>query len=397
VSIVKNSLWLLLARIGTQGMAALFTILLARRLGSSGFGEYAFIAAIIFVGNMLTTFGTDMSLIREIAGHDDLSFLPASLFIQLVLSFMFIGITWSAAPFIPNQSADAVLALRIYSFALIPLALFTVFTTALRGKQFMVAYTWLNLIGSFLQLAIVWFFLRKGESLIVLAVLLLLNQIIVALFGAVICHFRIQGFWSGWYFAMKDVSRLLKISAPLALLAVIAMVYQRLSVILLSIISGPMMTGWFSVAQRTVEASKTGHVAIFTALYPAMAQSRNETFHLPWILLLFGAGFGAVILSMLARPLTRILFGVEYEASVPALQILAWMLIPYTISTFLTLKFVALDREMPVLRASLASLVMLGALGLWWIPRGGLAGASGSALIAESVQAGLLYLQWKAV
>jgi O-antigen/teichoic acid export membrane protein len=100
---------------------------------------------------------------------------------------------------------------------------------------------------------------------------------------------------------------------------------------------------------------------------------------------------------MLARPLTRILFGVEYEASVPALQILAWMLIPYTISTFLTLKFVALDREMPVLRASLASLVMLGALGLWWIPRGGLAGASGSALIAESVQAGLLYLQWKAV
>ena len=397
MSIAKNSLWLLLARIGTQGMAALFTILLARRLGSFGFGEYAFIAAIVFVGNMLTTFGTDMSLIREIAGRDDLSLLPASLFIQLVLSMMFIGITWLLALLLPNQSAEAILALRIYSIALIPLALFTVFTTALRGKQFMAAYTWLNLIGSFLQLAIVWFFLRKSERLVTLAYLLLLNQIIMALIGAMICHLRIQGFWSGWRFAINDVSLLLKVSTPLALLAVIAMVYQRLSVILLSVLGGPALTGWFSVAQRTVEATKTGHVAVFTALYPAMAQSKNETFHLPWMLLLIGAGLAGVILSMLAGPLTRILFGVEYEASVPALQILAWMLIPYTINTFLTLKLIALNREKPVLRASLTSLFVLAALSWWWIPLAGLTGASGSALVAESLQAGLLFLQWRAM
>jgi O-antigen/teichoic acid export membrane protein len=101
------------------------------------------------------------------------------------------------------------------------------------------------------------------------------------------------------------------------------------------------------------------------------------------------------MLSTLAGPLTRILFGVEYVASVPALRILAWMLIPYTVSTFLTLKFVALNRETPVLRASFASLAVLGALSFWWIPRAGLAGASSSALVAESVQAGLLLLQWR--
>jgi O-antigen/teichoic acid export membrane protein len=167
-------------------------------------------------------------------------------------------------------------------------------------------------------------------------------------------------------------------------------------VILLSVLGGPMMTGWFSVAQRTVEAAKTGHIAVFTALYPAMAGNKNETYHLPWILLLIGAGIGAVILSVLAEPLTRILFGVEYEASVPALRILAWMLIPYTISTFLTLKFVALNQEKPVLRASVASLAVLGALSLWWIPRAGLTGASSCVLVAESVQAGLLFIQWRA-
>ncbi len=393
MQLAKNSLWLLLARIGTQGMAALFTIILARRLGSAGFGEYAVIAAIVFVGNMFTTFGTDMSLIREIAARDNLSFLPAALFVQILLSLLLILFLWVGAPFLPNQSVDGILALRIYSFALIPLAFFTVFTSALRGKQLMDAYTWLNLIGSSLQLAMVWFFMVAGAGVLRLSVILLAAQMIVSFFGAVICHIRIQNFWRAWRFDTKDISNLLRISAPFALLTVIAMLYQKLSVLMISAIGGSAMTGFFSVAQRTVEAAKTGHAAVFTALYPAMAQRRDETFRSSWILLLVGAGFGAVALSALARPLTLILFGGGYEASVSALQILAWMLIPYSVSTFLTLKFVASNREGPVLRASLVSLAVLASLSLWWIPRTGLSGASGAVLAAESAQAALLFLQ----
>ncbi len=396
MNLAKNSLWLLLARIGAQGMAALFTILLARRLGSAGFGEYALIAAIIFIGNMLTTFGTDMSIIREIASHDDLSLLPASLSIQLVLSLLFILVIWFDASLLPHQGTDGILALRVYSFVLIPLSFFTVFSSALRGKQLIAAYAWLNLIGSFLQLAIIWFFLRAGERLVTLAILLLFSQALITLVGALICSFTIQGFWRDWVFTIKDVPKLIKVSAPLALLALIAMVYQKSSVILLSIISGPVLTGWFSVAQRSVEATKTAHAAVFTALYPAMAQNKKETFHLSWMFLLLGAGIGAITLSVLATPLTLILFGSEYEASVPALQILAWVLIPYTISTFLTLKFVASNQETPVLRASLVSLAILAVSSIWWIPRAGLSGASSSVLIAESTQAGLLFLQWRA-
>jgi hypothetical protein len=60
--LAKDSLWVLAARLCAQGALALFTILIARRLGSAGFGEYAFIASAVFIGNMLTTFGTDMLL-----------------------------------------------------------------------------------------------------------------------------------------------------------------------------------------------------------------------------------------------------------------------------------------------------------------------------------------------
>src|SRR5258708_28095634 len=133
--LVRHSIWLLLARLGTQLGAALFTILLARRLGTAGFGEYAFIAAIIFVENALTTFGTDMLLIREIAARADLSRLANALQIQLVLSIALIAMAWLFGAWIPNQSPEVIVALKIYSLALIPMAFFTVFTTALRGKQ----------------------------------------------------------------------------------------------------------------------------------------------------------------------------------------------------------------------------------------------------------------------
>ena len=155
------------------------------------------------------------------------------------------------------------------------------------------------------------------------------------------------------------------------------------------------MTGLFSVAQRTVEGAKTGHAAVFTALYPAMAQDKNRSFHLPWTLLLVSAGLGSITLSALAGPIMLMLFGAEYAASIPALQILAWTLIPYTVNTFLILKFVSSKNEKPVLYASLISLVLLFSFNFSWIPQIGLIGASWSVLIAEVSQALILIVNWR--
>src|SRR5512141_2534075 len=126
-----NSLWLLLSRLGTQAGMALFTILLARGLGSTMFGEYAFIASVIVIGNVLTTFGTDMLLIREIAQTDDLTQLGSALLVQLVLSAVFVGIVLVGSSMLPSQDLIGASALRIYSLCMFPLAFYTVFTTAL--------------------------------------------------------------------------------------------------------------------------------------------------------------------------------------------------------------------------------------------------------------------------
>ncbi len=192
----RNSFVLLLARIGTQIGTAVFTVVLARRLGITGFGEYALIAALIYVANSLTTFGTDMALIREIAAQDDLSSLPAALIIQLALSVLLIAAIWFWGDLIPNQSLETILALKIYILSLIPLAFFTVFTTALRGKQRMGAYAVLNLMAAGLQASAIFL---PGITLLAISIFLLVIQIVVAVVAGIVCSMVISNFRRAWH------------------------------------------------------------------------------------------------------------------------------------------------------------------------------------------------------
>jgi O-antigen/teichoic acid export membrane protein len=396
--LTKNSLWMIFSRFAAQGLTVIFTILLARRLGTAEFGAYAFIAAIIFVANALTTFGTDMSLIREIAAKDDLSSLPAALMIQLVLSAVFIALVWSFGASIPNQSQETITALKVYSLSLIPLAFFTVFTIALRGTQLMDVYAVLNIIVSLLQICAV--LILRENNLVLLASFLVFVQVVVALFAGLLCSLVIPQFWHSWNFSsFLHSSSILKTAAPIALLAVLTIFYQRLNVTMLSLMTSPSDTGIFSAAARVVEASKTAHIAVFAALYPVMAQGMNR-----WSsaerpdqrftarLLFMGALIIALILSAFATPLVKLLYGNEFILSTNALQILSWTLIPFTINTYLTLSFLASKQEGLVGRALTVSLLGLLILNLWWMPARGPEGAAWASLVAECLQSILLLL-----
>ena len=409
--LTKNSLWMILSRFAAQGLAVIFTILLARRLGSAEFGAYAFIAAIIFITNGLTTFGTDMLLIREIAAKDDLSGLPAALTVQLALSTCFIAVVWSFGAWIPNQSQETIMALKVYSLALFPLAFFTVFTTALRGKQLMDIYALLNILVSLLQVGVV--LILWGDNLILLSSYLLFVQTLAALLASLLCSLRIPHFWRSWHlFALRQPqgsaflpsSSFLRAAAPIAFLTLLGMFYQRLAVTVLSLMTGPSHTGIFSAAARIVEASKTAHIAVFAALYPAMAQGMSlRASRAGWSepiaerrrsayfgLLLFGAILTSLSLFVFAKPLVVLLYGNEFIFSIHVLQILSWTLIPFTINTYLTLSFLASKQEYLVGRALMVSLLGMLILNLWWIPVRGPEGAAWASLIAECLQSVIL-------
>ncbi|HEX8991554.1 MAG TPA: oligosaccharide flippase family protein [Anaerolineales bacterium] len=392
-----NSLWLLLSRVATQLGMALFTILLARGLGSAAFGEYAFMASVIVVGNVLTTFGTDMLLIREIAATGSLKALSSALWLQMGLSAPFIGLVFLASAIVRFPDPAAVHALRIYSLSMLPLAFYTVFTTALRGRQQMLGYALLNLALMLMQLAAAAWVLRARGDLIQLAVLLLSVQAAGAVTAALLCAIQLPDFRGAWGLSTSEIASLIKASAPIALLGLLGVIYQRLSLIALPWLAGVMATGLFSAGARLIEAAKIVHLSVFTAIYPAMSALRNASvdrwardFRAPAMVLLAAAFIGSSGLCLFAAPVVLLLYGAEYGSSIAVVRILAWLLPAYTINSFLTLAFLARGQEAAIARALALSIIVLIVLMVWWTPAAGAVGAAWAALFAEVSQAAAL-------
>jgi O-antigen/teichoic acid export membrane protein len=190
----------------------------------------------------------------------------------------------------------------------------------------------------------------------------------------------------------------------------LTMLYQRLNVTMLAVMMGATATGLYSAAFRSVEASKTAHLALFAALYPAMASEislrglpargnllvneeiapRRLTAKYPTFMIA-GATVISLLLFILAKPLVNLLYGNEFDSASGVLQILAWSLVPFTINTYLILSLLASNQERLVGRALTVSLLGLLILNLWWIPARGPEGSGWAALIAECIQSVILF------
>jgi O-antigen/teichoic acid export membrane protein len=407
-----NSIWLLLARLFTQVQLVVFTLLVARGLGVEGFGQYAFVAALIFLGNVATTFGTDTLLIREVARHRTEardqqaggSLIAAALWIQLLLSVVWLVVVAIGANALNGQPPEVVLALKVYSLSLIPLAFFTVFTAVLRAHERMDLYLLLNVVVAFVQLGGAWWVLQRSGTLLSLVTMLNVVQLSAAVFAGMLCYKSLPTSPFHWRVTYDKFIRVVRLAWPFALLSVLAVIYQRLGVLMLSTLGTENQTGWYAAASRVIEPVKMLHFAVLGALLPALAhlaapstdlQSERiagRVFRHSLLFLLSISGLAAIVIILFAQPIVTLLFGADYAESVPLVQILAMSLMPYTISASLSVRLVTQGRERLVLWATLFGLALAFVLNRWLIPAHGSTGAAWAVVGSESLLAAALLM-----
>lgn len=407
-----NSAWLLLSRLGGLVFSALTAIFIARALGPAGLGGYAYLTSVILVGNVLTTFGLDTLLIRDLARSRDLDspLLPGVLWLQLGLSAIFISALLLASWRIPHLVPDVRLALQLYSLALLALAFYTTFSAVLRAYERMDLFNHANLVVAALQSAGVWLALRLHANLVTVAWILLASQALGAITAGWLCArkigrvnlaLKLDRQW------VQLIFNLLRRSWSLAFLGGLAVISGRLGVLLLAWISGQVMAGNFSAAMRLVEMLKLGHYAYFGALLPVLAQNSafkrdrkqaiaqgvsKRMLRLSFTILLLASALIAAMLAWFAEPIIAIIYGPVYGSSVALLRVLAWSLVPYTISAQLSLNLVASGLEKRVLVATTGSIGLAVLAYLALVPRFGLYGSGLASLAGETAAAILLVL-----
>ncbi len=374
-SLRHNSLWLLLARLTAQGLAILFIALLARRLDIVSFGQFAFIAAVVLIGNTVTNFGTDTYLIRELArAGKPTDLIPRALSLQLSLSALWVVITLILKPNSP---------LLLYSLALFPLAFISVATAFLRAFERMDLVWIISLLNGFIQIVAATF----SSDIWTLCLYLLIGQILTAFISYWICFASLPNFS---LLPLGDAQPLFKLTLPFAALTILLVLSQRLGVLTVSALLGDSATGIFSSVARVVDGLKLGHYAVLGALLPVISrgtQQSKQSFRKGFVLLLSLTFLFAIGLSVFPRAVILILYGENFTSAMPLLALLGWSLIPYTVSSFISYDLIARGQEKTLVKATVISLVVFLVAYFWLISVYNLNGVIYATLIGEIMQA----------
>ena len=191
-------------------------------------------------------------------------------------------------------------------------------------------------------------------------------------------------------FDRTDWSALFSLAAPMAVSSTVSVVFFRLLVLLMSVLSTPDETGLFATSHRVVELLYgLGAVSAAVAL-PVLSASAHDHRRLQYmtqrmteVAVLAGA-YLAIVTFALAGPILRLLGGTEYEAAAPVLRIEAFALIPVFLAQVWLMALIALGRLAALAVAAGIGAVSAAALALILIDSHAARGAAIAAVTGEA-------------
>lgn len=184
---------------------------------------------------------------------------------------------------------------------------------------------------------------------------------------------------------------LLAAGIPLALGFTITAIYAQVDIVLLQVIKGFQMVGWYSAANRYIDAVAWIPQSAMGAVFPALsmvAVGRGRQLAFAYqksykMLAVIGLPL-SVGIGVLASPLIRLLApDGHFDQSIPALQVLAPSVLLLFVNNAFIYTLTAINRQLDFTRLSLVTLAVNLVLNLALIPAFGFLGAAAASTLTE--------------
>ena len=328
--IAKNTVLLYISSIISASLSIVLTIYLTRMLGDVTYGKYSF--AIIFTGffGIITNLGMNELLIREVA-RDKLKaakYLGNIVIIRLILSAIVLALIVIVINLM-NYARDTTIAVYIFGGYTILTYLGFMFRMTFRAFERMEYEAALNILERVLTTSLGLLILFMGFGLIEVAYVFLFAGIVNLLLSFLICARRFAkpkleidlGFWK----------KTIRLAIPFSLSNVFVIIYGSTDTIMLSVMKGDAVVGWYNAAYNVIRAFGPTVSLFMTAVYPVVSQlfiSSKDSLSIAYeksFKYLILVGLPVSVLGMvLADRIIPFLFGGEFANSIIALQILIW-------------------------------------------------------------------------
>ena len=361
---------------------------LSRRLGAEGLGAYNLLLNFFFVAHSFTSLGLNTLITRDVARD-------RSTATRYLTSATVLGL---AAAILGAASMEAVIRLAGYEpevtrsawmvgVALLP-SIVILYAEAIFVAYEKVQYiVYTAMAENALKVGIGFVLLQAGYGVAALiASFTALRFLTLALDLAI---FRRQIAPLAWRFEPAILRSLARNIPVFGGILVVATLYARADVFLLSKLAGLAAVGFYTAAYRLFALSQVVPKSFNTSIYPVLsnlfvnapdAYMRTKSIAIRYtlvILLPVAAG-----ISGLAGPIMRLLFGEEFVSAAPILQVVIWTLVPYGITKVLASSLFASNRQVVDLKVNVLGLAANLALNLAFIPRYGALGCAWATLLS---------------
>jgi O-antigen/teichoic acid export membrane protein len=373
--VAKNSLapiaLNLMNRIVDMGFAAL----MARILGPEGSGKYAYAIFIFGSFDILTNFGLNALLLREVArdrGQANRYFVNTT-----VLRLIMIGLTVPLlGVFLLGRQTlgeielarDTIQAIMVLFVGLVPATISTGLTALFQAYEKHEIPAAITSVATLIKVSLGTLVLMLGWNIVGLAgVSIVTNTVTLVILTILATRLffrpRLQNDWG--------LQRSMAVeSFPLMLNHLMATLFFRVDIFLIEGlknrrgVDGNVLVGWYSWAYKGIDALNIIPAFFTFAIFPVMSRQAHEdrdalstTYHLAIKLLVVLALPAAMGMMLLARPFIAILGGSAFlPDSAIALQLMAWSIPIGWINSVTNYVLIAVDQQRFLTRAFVVGL-----------------------------------------
>ena len=364
--------------------------ILTRYLGREGFGEYSIILAFLFIFNVLADLGLYSIVVREISkpGADEEKIASNAFTIRFLIGFfIFISAFFIACFFPYNIVVKQGILIGAFGFWFLSMGqvLMGVFQKYLRMDKVAIA----ELIARIIQVILILWFVKLGFGLLfiisALAVSSFVYFILVFIFVQKHIRIRLQFNFVFW-------KKILRQSWPLAISAILCMIYFKLDTIFLSVMKSEGDVGIYGLSYKILESIvffPTMFVGLVMPLLSKYAFSDLEKFKRVFqraldflIITAIPLAVGALFLS---PKIIFLLSGGGFEESVLVLNILIFACAIIFFGALFSNVIIARNLQKTLAKIYLVGAVVNVITNFIFIPRYSYYGAAGTTLFTEAL------------
>ena len=387
--IAKNTSALFVSQFIVSILSIILSISVARNLGDVLFGKYSFALAFVAFYAVFSNLGYNTLLIRDVARDTSQAskYLSNILSIRALLSlviFSLIVLTINVMGY-PADTKNVVYIFGIYTLLI---SLSDVFKVTFRAFQKMEYEASITIIFNMVRVSLGLLVLFLGYGLMVLALVFLFSGVFDFLFSFLACERKFVK--SRTELDLYFLKSTIKIAVPIGMLSIFALIYARIDMIMLSVMKGDVVVGWYAAASNLTYGFKPIPHLFMSALFPLMsyyyASSKNllkKSYEKSFkYLLILGLPL-AVGISLLADKIILFFYGQQFSNSIIALQILSWdilLIFLYACSAFL---LISMDKQNQMAIVAGCTALINVILNLFLIPSYSYVGAAMATISAE--------------